>query len=174
MSEQASSWLSETRDKLGGQSASIAAALDDLAATLGDQSDRAPATWVDLRHGEHVAVYVLTSALLHRFAGEPDPRPQLNAMPHETRKSACEYRTFPITRNATFSLSVKVTMAGTGTSGTTERKWKFRLPSGPDVEEISLATPSRSPTSGESADPTTFARALTEAIAAAAAAPGIP
>jgi hypothetical protein len=174
MSEQASSWLSETRDKLGGQSASIAAALDDLAATLGDQSDRAPATWVDLRHGEHVAVYVLTSGLLHRFTGEPDPFPKPNAMPHETRKSGCEYRVFPITRNATFSLSVNVTMAGTGTSGTAEREWTFRLPAGRDVEEISLATPSRSSTSGEDADPTTFARALTEAIAAAAAAPEIP
>ena len=174
MSEQASSWLSETRDKLGGQSAAIAAALDDLAAVLGDQSDRAPATWVDLRHGEHVAVYVLTSALLHRFTGEPDPHPQMNALPHDTRKSACEYRTFPITRHATFSLSVEVTLAGAETSGSAERKWTFRLPAGPDVEEITFATPSRSPTSGESADPTTFARALTEAIAAAAAAPGIP
>jgi hypothetical protein len=65
-------------------------------------------------------------------------------------------------------------MAGTGTSGTAERKWKFCLPAGSEVEEISLATPSRSPASGETPDPTAFAHALTEAIAAAAAAPGIP
>jgi hypothetical protein len=85
MSDQtATSWLSETRSKLHEQSDAIAEALNDLAVTLGDQSDRGPTTWVDLRHG--VTVYVLTPGLLHRFSGNAATRTRRSATPGNPSK----------------------------------------------------------------------------------------
>jgi hypothetical protein len=166
MSDQTgASWLSETRTKLRAESAAIAEALEDLAATLGDLSDRGPATWVDLRHGESVAVYVLTPGLLHRFSGEPD-RPADPRTPDEQRESACAYRTFPITRDATFSLSVAVRAIGDRVRAV-ERRWTFNF--GGTSIEVATSTKKQNID-----DPAPFAQALAVAIAAASAPPAVP
>jgi hypothetical protein len=167
MSDQTgASWLSETRNKLRDQSEAIVEALDDLAATLGDQSDRGPATWVDLHPGKSVTVYVLTPGLLHRFSGATGS-PADPGKPDEARESACEYRTFPITRGTTFSLSVIVTSAA-DRSRAVERCWTFRFGEGPD-ESISVAVPTGEQTID---DPAPFARALATSIASASASGG--
>src|ERR1700694_4736994 len=137
MSDQTgASWLSETRSKLRAQSEAIAEPPDDLAATLGDRSDRGPATWVELRHGESVAVSVLAPGLLHRFSGKPDQ--PTGSQPDEPRESTCEYRTFPITPAATFRLSVTVTAAGEHVR-TVHRHWSFRFGDRPG-QSIDIAT----------------------------------
>jgi hypothetical protein len=166
MSDQTgASWLSETRSKLRHQSEAIAEALDDLAATLGDRSDRGPATWVKLQHGESVTVYVLTPRLLHRFSGKPDP--PTGSQPDEPRESACEYRTFPITPYATFWLSVTVKAAGEHVR-TVDRHWTFRIGDDPG-QSIDIATSTKKQDVID--DPTLFARALAATVAAVSATP---
>jgi hypothetical protein len=158
MSDQtAASWLSETRSKLHDQSDAIAEALNDLAVGLGDESDRGPTTWVDLRHG--VTVYVLTPGLLHRFSGNVDlpagdPR-------QDERESSCDYATFAITPSAHFSLAV-TTRAGPNNARTVEREWTFRFRDEPKSESIRVVTQTKPQESDEA---TAFARALAGSIA---------
>ena len=170
MSDQtATSWLSETRSKLHEQSDAIAEALNDLAVTLGDQSDRGPTTWVDLRHG--VTVYVLTPGLLHRFSGNADtpvgdPRQPEQGSPSEG-ESSCNYATFPITPSANFSLAV-TTKTGPNNARTVQREWTFRFRVDPRAESIRVATDAKTQECDEAI---AFARALAGSIAASASDP---
>ena len=145
--------------------------LNDLAVTLGDQSDRGPTTWVDLRHG--VTVYVLTPGLLHRFSGNVDMpaddprRDERETSDERARESACEYATFPITASANFSLAVTTT-AGPDGVRTVHREWTFRFRDDPRGESIRVVTDT---TTQDYDEATAFARALAGSIAASASDP---
>jgi hypothetical protein len=153
------SWLSDLRSKIGTESEAIAVAVDDLAATLGDESEeRVLSTWVDLAHGKRVTAYVLTPDLLHRLSGKRNPM-------QDERETTCGYDAFPITRDATFSLAVTVKPRPNNVR-TVEREWTFSFDDDAN-ESIRVAAPTDKQ---KIDDATPFARALAASIVAAFAA----
>ena len=113
-------------------------------------------------------VYVLTPGLVHRFGGNADP-PANRMKPDQPRESACVYLTFPIMRDATFSLAV--TVKAVGDPRTIEQGWTLGLGDKGKTELVCVAVQGgKAPSEPATDDPTPFAQALAVAIAAASVA----
>ena len=153
-------WLDDIHGKLGQDTETIKAALEDVAAMC--VGDATPVGWVDVRQQPQLTVYVIHDGIVHVVSGERDRRPDQRTIDDraETRAS---WRTVPVSRGATCSLMVIRTAPSVGDADVA-REWGLRFGDAPDTD-LAVAYPPDRDAYPKWSDPSPFARALAREIA---------